>query len=68
MWPRQRVVVEVDGYAAHGHRVAFERDRERDQTLVGAGYLVMRITWRQLVHEPVAVAVAIARALALRAR
>ncbi|MGZ4169545.1 MAG: DUF559 domain-containing protein [Solirubrobacteraceae bacterium] len=68
VWPQQRVVVEVDGYGAHGHRVAFERDRKRDQTLVGAGYLVVRTTWRQLVHEPMAVAVAIAKALTLRAR
>jgi very-short-patch-repair endonuclease len=68
VWPRQRVVVEVDGYRFHGHRAAFERDRKRDQTLVGAGYLVVRTTWRQLVQEPMAVVVAITKALTLRAR
>jgi very-short-patch-repair endonuclease len=67
VWPQQRVVVEVDGYRFHGHREAFERDRKRDQTLIGAGYLVVRTTWRQLVQEPMAVAVAIAKALTLRA-
>jgi very-short-patch-repair endonuclease len=66
VWPQQRVVVEVDGYRFHGHREAFERDRKRDQRLIGAGYLVVRTTWRQLVQEPMAVAVAIAKALALR--
>jgi very-short-patch-repair endonuclease len=67
-WPRQQVVVEVDGYATHGHRAAFERDRQRDQKLIGAGYLVVRTTWRQLVQEPMAVAVVITRALTRRAR
>jgi very-short-patch-repair endonuclease len=33
LWPRQRLVVEVDGYAFHGSRVAFERDRSRDARL-----------------------------------
>jgi len=30
LWPDQRLVVEVDGYAFHSHRAAFERDRRRD--------------------------------------
>ena len=32
-WPAERVIVEVDGWAAHGHRGAFERDRARDADL-----------------------------------
>jgi len=32
-WPDERVIVEVDGWAAHGHRGAFERDRARDADL-----------------------------------
>jgi hypothetical protein len=28
-WPTQCVLVEMDGWAAHGHRFAFERDRAR---------------------------------------
>jgi Transcriptional regulator, AbiEi antitoxin/Protein of unknown function (DUF559)/AbiEi antitoxin C-terminal domain len=47
-WPEQRLVVEVDGWAAHGTRDAFERDRARDRALVTAGWRVVRITWRQL--------------------
>jgi hypothetical protein len=43
-WPEQRVVVETDGYAFHGHRVAFERDRARDAALHAAGYAVLRFT------------------------
>jgi len=37
-WPEHRLVLEVDGYAAHGTRAAFEADRRRDQDLVAAGY------------------------------
>ncbi|HEY5430882.1 MAG TPA: DUF559 domain-containing protein [Solirubrobacteraceae bacterium] len=64
LWARERVVVEADGYAFHGHRAAFERDRRKDQTLAAAGYTVIRVTWRQLADEPLAVAVRIAQALA----
>jgi very-short-patch-repair endonuclease len=64
LWPQHRLIVEFDGYAFHGHRAAFENDRRRDATLVGAGYRVIRVTWLQLQHEPFAVVANIARALA----
>jgi very-short-patch-repair endonuclease len=64
LWPRQRLVVEVDGYAFHGSRVAFERDRSRDARLVAAGYRVLRVTWRQLTAEPERVVAILAAALA----
>ena len=51
LWPEQRLVVEVDGYAFHGTRAAFERDRRRDARLLLAGYRVIRLTWRQLTRE-----------------
>ncbi len=54
-WPRHKVVVEVDGYATHGHRQAFERDRARDNALVAGGYVVLRFTWHRLTREPMAV-------------
>ena len=63
VWPEQRLVVEVDGYAYHSSRSAFERDRLRDLDLDAAGYRVLRTTWRQLTREPVATAVRIGRAL-----
>jgi very-short-patch-repair endonuclease len=66
LWSGPRVVVETDGWAAHGHRGAFERDRMRDATLQARGYAVLRFTWRQVRNEPVRVAVAIAQVLALR--
>ena len=60
-WPRERLVVEVDGYAYHGNRAAFERDRRKDAALVTAGYTVIRITWRQLQDEPLTVVALLAR-------
>jgi very-short-patch-repair endonuclease len=63
VWRAARLVLEIDGYAFHGHRGAFEANRRRDQVLVAAGYRVIRVTWRQLCEEPLAVAVRIAQAL-----
>ena len=46
LWPEQRLVVELDGFRFHGHRLAFERDRIRDTELQLLGYTVLRFTWR----------------------
>jgi len=66
LWERQRVVVETDGWAVHGHRAAFERDRAKDAELLAAGYVVLRFTWRQVLQEPLVVATRIAQVLAGR--
>ena len=60
--------METDGYEAHGHRLAFEDDRARDVDLQAQGYAVLRFTWRQVLHDPPAVAGRIAQVLAVRAR
>jgi very-short-patch-repair endonuclease len=64
LWRSARIVVEVDGFAAHGQRTAFERDRRKDQVLAAAGYQVIRVTWRQIEDEPLAVVARIAQAMA----
>jgi very-short-patch-repair endonuclease len=64
LWPEHRLVVEVDGYAFHSSRSAFERDRRRDAELGAMGYRVIRITWRQIVEEPEATIAILAAALA----
>ncbi len=66
-WPESNLVLEVDGFRFHGSRAAFERDRRRDQRLAAAGIQVIRITWRQLDQEPMAVLARVAQALAQRA-
>ena len=51
-WREHRLVVEIDGFAFHSTRAAFERDRRRDATLQAAGLRVIRLTWRHLSDEP----------------
>jgi hypothetical protein len=63
LWPGRRLIVEVDGYATHQTRGAFEHDRARDVDLTLAGYTVLRFTWRQVCDTPDAVAAALRRAL-----
>jgi very-short-patch-repair endonuclease len=63
LWRAQRLIVEVDGYAFHGGRAAFERDRRRDAALQAAGYRVVRFTWRQITGEPHAVVARLATLL-----
>ncbi len=65
-WPRLKVVVEVDGYQAHGHWAAFQRDRARDRRLIAAGLTVLRFTWHQLTEKPLQVVAEIARTLGRR--
>jgi very-short-patch-repair endonuclease len=62
-WPAEGLVVEFDGWDGHGHRIAFESNRKRDQVLLANGIRVMRVTGRHLKVEPVAVAARIAMAL-----
>ena len=52
LWPAHRLIVEVDGWAFHHTREAFERDRRKDAALQAASYRVVRITWRRLTTEP----------------
>ncbi|HYP47498.1 MAG TPA: DUF559 domain-containing protein [Thermoleophilaceae bacterium] len=55
LWPEERLIVEIDGLAAHGTRAALERDRTRDRRLLLAGYRTVRLTARTLETEPQAV-------------
>jgi len=48
LWREPRLIVELDGRAAHGTRSAFESDRERDRRIQVAGWRVVRITSPQL--------------------
>jgi very-short-patch-repair endonuclease len=66
LWPEQRLVVETDGFTAHGTtRRRFETDRARDAKLTAAGYRVLRFTYRQITEQPEIVAARLAAALAL---
>lgn len=47
-WPRQRVVVELDGWRFHRTWRSFEDDRRRDTVLQVAGDRAIRVTQRRL--------------------
>jgi hypothetical protein len=64
VWRAQRVVVELDGWAFHRTRHAFERDRERDQALAREGFAVLRFTHRQVTERAWDVARTVRAALA----
>ncbi len=66
-WPDHRLVLEIDGFATHGRRHAFDADHERDLQLEIAGEHVVRATALQLVRTPEAVVAAVASGLARRA-
>ncbi len=63
LWDEHRLAIETDGEETHGTRVAFQRDRKRDQILTAAGYRTARVTWAQVRDEPNAVVNRIARML-----
>jgi very-short-patch-repair endonuclease len=52
VWRSQRVAVELDGWAWHHTRHAFERDRERDAALMAQGWRVLRFTHHQVTRRP----------------
>jgi very-short-patch-repair endonuclease len=63
LWRDQRVVVEADSRRHHGIEVAFERDRRRDRELIDAGFIVIRVTWRQAEREAEQIAASVRRLL-----
>ena len=65
-WRDARVAVELDGAAAHRTSRAFHRDRARDLGLAAEGWVVVRLTWPQLIHEPERIVGELRRLLALR--
>jgi very-short-patch-repair endonuclease len=67
LWRDRRLVVEVDGFAYHSSREAFERDRRKDADLQALGLNTTRLTYRQIAHEPEATIALLAAALSMRA-
>jgi very-short-patch-repair endonuclease len=64
LWRKEGLVVELDGEESHQHR--FEEDRDRDATLLDAGFPVVRITWRRLKDQPAREAARLTGTLAAR--
>lgn len=68
LWREEKCVFDVDGAAWHSDRLAFETDRRRDAELTALGFVVIRVTWRQLTRESGQVTARLERVLASRPR
>jgi hypothetical protein len=62
-YPELLLAIEVDGYGPHSSRRAFQKDRDRQNVLVGSGWTVLRFTWADVVKRPEHVARTIAAAI-----
>jgi len=62
-WPKQKVAVEAEGFAAHGGRTAFTRDRRRAADLAAAGWVIVPVTWDDCAEQPQIVVERVHRAL-----
>jgi hypothetical protein len=65
LWRDQRLIVELDGRAAHGTQAQLARDHERDLRLRAAGFRVLRYSWRQVTRAPALVLADLRRELRL---
>jgi hypothetical protein len=52
LYPRERLIVEVDSHQFHSDRDSFERDRKRDVVMLAAGFITARITDERMKQEP----------------
>jgi very-short-patch-repair endonuclease len=51
-WPEVLVGVECDGLFHHGSNLRLPWDDDRQNELVLQGWLILRFTWHQLIHQP----------------
>ncbi|GAA1848804.1 type IV toxin-antitoxin system AbiEi family antitoxin domain-containing protein [Pseudonocardia ailaonensis] len=66
-FPEVRLAIEFDGWAWHTTPDRFVNDRRKGNALVGAGWTLLRFTWRDIVDRPAVVVDQIRRALATAA-
>jgi very-short-patch-repair endonuclease len=48
----EKVIVELDGWAFHSSRVAFEGDRQKDAETLASGFVTLRITKERYERQP----------------
>lgn len=63
----ERIAIELDGYASHGSKTAFESDRLRQNELVLAGWFPLRFTWEHVTQAAHTVGETLEEALSRRA-
>jgi very-short-patch-repair endonuclease len=62
-FPKQKVAIEVDGWAFHSDPEAFAIDRKRQNAIALLGWQVLRFTWLDLTEYPQRVIAEIRRAI-----
>jgi very-short-patch-repair endonuclease len=67
-WPELKVIVELDGVQGHATPAQMARDHGRDLKLRAAGYIVLRYSCAQVIHQAEAVLADLRTALASAAR
>lgn len=65
-FPKQKVAVEVDGFAFHSDSEDFHQDRRRQNAIALAGWQVLRFTWLDLTEYPDRVIAEILHAISAR--
>jgi hypothetical protein len=68
VYPKERVVIELQSYAHHGDRDAWEKDQARFGDFGALGWMLITVTYLQLRLEPERVAERIRRVLRARDR
>jgi very-short-patch-repair endonuclease len=51
-WPRARVALEAEGFAWHGGRLQWKRDRRRTAALEAMGWRLVAVTWDDVTRRP----------------
>jgi very-short-patch-repair endonuclease len=51
LYPRERLIVEIDSARFHLDRDSFEDDRKRDVVMLAAGFATVRITDERMKHD-----------------
>jgi hypothetical protein len=64
-YPKQRVLIELDGEHYHTDREAFQKDRAKQNQAHALGWTVYRFTWRQVLDEPATIIYTLRKALDL---
>jgi very-short-patch-repair endonuclease/predicted transcriptional regulator of viral defense system len=67
LWPRAMLIVETDD-RSHRRLSTFERDHDKDAYLQDLGYMVRRVTWRQMQRDSDGVAERLAALIERRTR
>lgn len=63
-YPRHKIAIQADGFAFHGGRIRFQKDREQDRILQAMGWRVIRVTAEDVAHRPDRIAALIGAMLA----